>query len=99
MTVDAYVSAKELAKLLGVHEQTIRNWVRSGAIPPSTYIKPGVGRRGGGVYRFNVEDVVAALKSIGPQGTKTTDASLPVAAGAERNPTTNVPIVLYTTEG
>jgi DNA-binding transcriptional MerR regulator len=57
MTGKPIVDVKELADVLGVSIQTIRNWVRSGLIPPDTYIKAER------TYRFVVDDVVKALRA------------------------------------
>lgn len=57
MSEKSIVDAQELASILGVSVQSVRNWVRSGLIPTSTYIK--VER----TYRFMVDDVIEALRA------------------------------------
>ena len=56
MTDDGYQPVDELAKHLSVKVPTIREWVNKGYIPASTYVKVGK------TYRFNIPEVVAALK-------------------------------------
>ncbi len=38
-----WVSPKQLAEILNVHHQTVRNWVRDGRIPPKHLIHPAHG--------------------------------------------------------
>ena len=58
---DSYVPIEELAKYLAVKPSTIRQWVNKGYIPTPTYIKVGY------TYRFNIPEVVAALKQEAPE--------------------------------
>ena len=50
-----YVTLEELAEHVGVKVSTVRQWVKRGFVPRSTYIKAG------NTYRFCVEDVVIAV--------------------------------------
>lgn len=52
----SYVPIEGLAKHLSVKVSTIRQWVNKGYIPKRTYIKVGY------TYRFNIPQVVDALK-------------------------------------
>tara|TARA_R100000687_G_scaffold75234_1_gene66584 strand:- start:29 stop:295 length:267 start_codon:yes stop_codon:yes gene_type:complete len=52
----SYVPIEGLAKHLSVKVSTIRQWVNKGYIPKHTYIKVGY------TYRFNIPQVVNALK-------------------------------------
>tara|TARA_R110002020_G_scaffold169260_1_gene358389 strand:- start:225 stop:485 length:261 start_codon:yes stop_codon:yes gene_type:complete len=52
----SYVPIEGLAKHLSVKVSTIRQWVNKGYIPKHTYIKVGY------TYRFNIPQVVDALK-------------------------------------
>jgi excisionase family DNA binding protein len=67
MTV-GYVSFEELAKHLSVKVTTVRDWVAKGHIPKQTYIKVGT------TYRFNIPEVVAALKQEASDSTKEKNA-------------------------
>jgi len=60
---DSYVPVEELAKYLCVKVPTVRDWVGKGYIPKDTYIKVG------NTYRFNILQVVAALKQEAPEPT------------------------------
>lgn len=51
------VDIKALAKRLQVSVNTVRNWIKSGQIPESTYIQVNQTRR------FYVADVEAALRA------------------------------------
>jgi len=55
-----YVPVEEVAEALSVKVSTIRQWVSKGFIPKSSYIKVGY------TYRFNIPDVIAALKQEAP---------------------------------
>lgn len=57
-----YVTLEELAAHVGVKVSTIRQWVKRGFIPRSTYIKAG------NTYRFCVADVVTELRKEEPKG-------------------------------
>ena len=57
---DSYVPIEDLAKHLAVKPSTIRQWVNKGYIPATTYIKVGY------TYRFNIPEVVKALKQEAP---------------------------------
>jgi len=57
---DTYVPIDDLADHLAVKASTIRQWVNKGYIPSTTYIKVGY------TYRFNIPEVVAALKAEAP---------------------------------
>lgn len=90
MTGKPIVDVKELADLLGVSVQTIRNWVRSELIPPSSYIK--VER----TYRFVVDDVVAALRANAIPDKNPNQMELPLGIAApEQHAPTRAPIALY----
>lgn len=54
--LNTLVPVDVLAKHLAVKPTTVRTWVRSGDIPPDTYIQIG------NTYRFDVPAVVDALK-------------------------------------
>ena len=56
-----YVTLEELAEHVGVKVSTVRQWVKRGFVPRSTYIKAG------NTYRFCVEDVVIALRKEEPE--------------------------------
>ncbi len=58
---DSYVPVEELAKYLCVKVPTVRDWVGKGYIPKTTYIKVG------NTYRFNIQEVVVALKQEAPE--------------------------------
>lgn len=87
------VDVKELAAILGVHQQTIRNWIRSELIPPSTYIKAER------TYRFVVDDVVAALRASQPPAKNPNQLELPLGIAAPEDHTpAKEPIVIYNEE-
>ena len=65
MTDDGYQPVDEPAKHLSVKVPTIREWVNKGYIPASTYVKVGK------TYRFNIPEVVAALKQEIPEPDQT----------------------------
>lgn len=50
-----YVTIRNVAAYFNVSVSTIRNWVRAGTIPASTYIKAG------DTYRFNLAKAEEAL--------------------------------------
>ena len=50
-----YATIRDVAGYFSVSVSTIRNWVRAGTIPASTYIKVGE------TYRFNLAKVEEAL--------------------------------------
>jgi len=52
---------KDLAKMTGFHESTLRRWCEAGAGPRYMKIGPG------GHYRFREEDVDRWLKRVQPQ--------------------------------
>jgi excisionase family DNA binding protein len=57
MTIDdAYVPITTLAEYLHIRVSTVRSWVKCGYIPRSAYLKIG------NTYRFNIADVVKALR-------------------------------------
>tara|TARA_R110000822_G_scaffold209954_1_gene345820 strand:- start:99 stop:374 length:276 start_codon:yes stop_codon:yes gene_type:complete len=58
---ETYVPIEELAKHLSLAVTTIRSWVRLGFIPNTAYLKVG------NTYRFNVVDVIEALKAEQPK--------------------------------
>jgi excisionase family DNA binding protein len=68
---DSYVSFEELAKYLNVKVPTVREWVAKGYVPKDTYIKVA------NTYRFNIPQVVAALKQEVPEPVDT-DQNEPV---------------------
>jgi len=57
---DTYVPIDDLADHLAVKASTIRQWVNKGYIPSTTYIKVA------NTYRFNIPEVVGALKKEAP---------------------------------
>ena len=61
MSDTKYVTLEELAEHVGVKVSTVRQWVKRGFVPRSTYIKAG------NTYRFCVEDVVIALRKEEPK--------------------------------
>jgi hypothetical protein len=65
---DSYVPIDDLADHLTVKASTIRQWVNKGYIPNTTYIKVGY------TYRFNIPEVVAALKQEPPPEVTPQDA-------------------------
>ena len=56
----AYVPIENLSEFLSVKATTIRQWVKQGSIPKHTYIKVG------NTYRFNIPEVVEALRAAKP---------------------------------
>jgi len=58
--LESYVPVEEVADYLSVKVSTIRQWVNKGFIPKSTYIKVGY------TYRFNLPDVIEALRQEEP---------------------------------
>lgn len=52
-----YADIRGVADYFNVSVSTIRNWVRAGVVPASTYIKVGV------TYRFNLAQVDEALRN------------------------------------
>ena len=56
----AYVPIESLSDHLSVKITTIRQWVKQGSIPKCTYIKVG------NTYRFNIPEVVEALRAAKP---------------------------------
>ncbi len=56
-----FVLIDDVAKHFVVSVPTVRAWVRTGAIPKSTYIKIGT------IYRFNLPLVVEALTTAPKQ--------------------------------
>lgn len=58
--LESYVPVEEVAEHLSVKVSTIRQWVNKGFIPKTTYIKVGY------TYRFNIAEVVEALKQESP---------------------------------
>lgn len=61
-TEKPYVGTPEVAKHFQVSVTTIRNWIKSGHIPPDTYIKIGE------VYRFRLGEVDTALTKNAAKG-------------------------------
>ena len=55
-----YVPIENLSEHLSVKITTIRQWVKQGSIPKHTYIKVG------NTYRFNIPEVVEALRAAKP---------------------------------
>lgn len=51
-----YVTIEEVAKYFTVSVSTVRGWIRKNMVPPSSYLKIG------GVYRFRLAEVEAALR-------------------------------------
>ena len=56
----AYVPIENLSGHLSVKVTTIRQWVKQGSIPKHTYIKVG------NTYRFNIPEVLEALRAAKP---------------------------------
>ncbi len=81
MTQDPYVDTAVVAKFFSVTEPTVRRWVRTGQLPPSTYISVG------GVYRFSIQRIIDALTP------KTVEGEPPVVT-AEAIKTTDTPVQL-----
>ena len=81
MTQDPYVDTAVVAKFFSVTEPTVRRWVRTGQLPPSTYISVG------GVYRFSIQRIIDALTP------KTVEGEPPVVT-AEVIKTTDTPVQL-----
>ena len=54
--------AAEVAKVLGVTVQTVYNYVHSGSIDKDMYVSI-LGKGGRYVYRFDIEKIVAKIKS------------------------------------
>ena len=72
-----YMAIAALAKHFSVSISTVRNWVRSGQIPPDTYVKVST------TYRFNVAKVEEALLA---STTRDADSQKQIAAaGTELN--------------
>jgi len=67
---DSFVPIEELAQHLTVKAKTIRQWIAKGYIPSDTYIKVGY------TYRFNIPQVVAALKQEPPAQAKLTELQM-----------------------
>jgi excisionase family DNA binding protein len=61
MVDDRWLTVAQIAELLGVHEQTVRRWLRSGALP---------GRNLGGKagYRVRAQDLDQFMQEQGPVG-------------------------------
>lgn len=55
MVDESFVPIEELAKHFAVSISTVRTWIRSGLIPALKL---------GGVYRFKISEVEAALRKI-----------------------------------
>lgn len=81
MTQDPYVDTAVVAKFFSVTEPTVRRWVRTGQLPPSTYISVG------GVYRFSIQRIIDALTP------KTVEGEPPVVT-AEAMKNTDTPVQL-----
>lgn len=56
-----FVQIEDVANHFSVSVSTVRTWVRQSNIPKDTYIKVGH------TYRFNLDNVVAALTSAPKQ--------------------------------
>jgi len=56
-----YVTIIDVAKYFNVSVSTVRGWIRSESIPPSTYLKLG------STYRFRLPEVEAVLRNDTPQ--------------------------------
>ena len=54
----SYLMISEVADLFSVSISTIRNWIKSGHIPSTAYVKVG------STYRFNLDKVEAALLEV-----------------------------------
>jgi excisionase family DNA binding protein len=53
---ERWYSIRQIVEALGVHEQTVRGWIREGLLPAKLF-----GRRGG--YRIRASDYEAFLAS------------------------------------
>jgi excisionase family DNA binding protein len=53
---ERWYSIRQIVEALGVHEQTVRSWIREGRLPAKLF-----GRRGG--YRIRASDYEAFLES------------------------------------
>lgn len=82
MTQEPYVDTAVVAKFFSVTEPTVRRWVRTGQLPPSTYISVG------GVYRFSIQRIIEALTP------KTVEGQEPPVITAEEMKTTDTPVQL-----
>lgn len=60
-----YATIRDVAGYFVVSVSTVRNWIRAGIIPASTYIKVG------DTYRFNLASVEEALKRASESKTTT----------------------------
>lgn len=58
MAPDTYLTLREAAELLKVHENTIRNWLKSGDLP---------GRQIGRLWRINAAAVEAMIPNTPPE--------------------------------
>jgi excisionase family DNA binding protein len=93
MTGKPIVDVKEMADTLNVSVQTVRNWVRSGIIPPTAYIKAER------TYRFVVDDVVAALRANKMDQRHPEQLELPLGiAPLENYKPLKEPLVIYNDE-
>lgn len=81
MTQEPYVDTGVVAKFFSVTEPTVRRWVRTGQLPPSTYISVG------GVYRFSIQRIIDALTP------KTVEGEPPIIT-AEAMKATDTPVQL-----
>lgn len=64
-----YATIRDVAGYFSVSVSTIRNWVRAGTIPLSTYIKVG------DTYRFNLNQVEDALRNASSNDNTRTNPS------------------------
>ncbi len=61
MTEERWYDVKYIVALLGVHEQTVRRWIKQGDLPAIL-----LGRKGG--YRVKASDLDAFLKDPSEKG-------------------------------
>ena len=59
-----YVTIRDVASYFNVSVSTIRNWLRAGLIPASTYIKAG------DTYRFSLGKIEEALLNTATNNTE-----------------------------
>lgn len=61
MSSERWLDVKEIVGLLGVHEQTVRRWIKQGDLPAIMF-----GRKGG--YRVKASDLDAFLDQQADKG-------------------------------
>mgnify|MGYP003329408558 CR=1 FL=1 len=79
---EAFVPIDKLADHLHIKVSTVRQWIKHGLIPRSTYLKIG------NTYRFHISAVVQALRAKSSSGANIDTAAIP----ADTDP--NAPVQL-----